>query len=385
MPRLSLWKNKRGLNYKYVDGIVKQIFTIGGTCVYLHKYLGPKNLGDSGPEHPRWKEPGLKQKNDFSQPSEFSTPENKLNELNIQDLFYLENRDRRYDKNIYELRAHYNVSDSDFNLRQFGLFLSSDEITMTFHYNDMVNRIGREIISGDILEVLHLQDQLLDPDKPLINKFFVVQDASKAAEGYDPFWWHHMWKVRASSVNNQQEFYDVLQKEFTNINEEGIGKSLEQVYSNINRELKISEAVDAEAQKNVPLRKFYHNHLYILPKLDQEGNIVDFNLSDETICLAYGDGIPPNGATLVGKGFYFPENAKINDFFLRLDYSPFALFQRTEKGWKRREFDWRTKWSPANDVLRKFINNSEEIEYQNTGKKIPKKQYISRVLKPDIE
>ncbi len=384
MPRLSFWKNKRGLNYKYVDGIMRQIFTIGGTGVYIHKYLGPNTIGDSGPEHPHWKGPSLKSKNDATQVPEFST-ENKINELNIQDLFYLENRDRKYDKNIYELRAHYNVSDTNFDLRQFGLFLTSDEITMTFHYNDMISRIGREIISGDVVEVLHLQDQILDPDKPLINKFFVVQDAFKAAEGYDPFWWHHMWKIRATAINNQQEFYDILQKEFVDINEERKEKTIEEIYSKIDIDLEISDAIDREAHKNVPLRKFYHSHLYILPKLDHNGKPIETKLTDETICLAYGDGIPPNGAILIGKGFYFPEDAKIGDFFLRIDYNPYVLFEKTEKGWRRREIDWRTRWSPANDVLRRFINNDEEIEYQNTKKKISKKQYISKVLAPDIE
>lgn len=383
MPRLSLWKNKRGLNFKYVDNIVKQIFTIGGTGVYIHKYLGPQTLGEHGPEYPSWEGPYLKSKGDFTQvSSEKMNP--KTSELHIQDLFYLENRDRKYDKNVYEMRAHYNVNDSEFDLRQFGLFLSTDEIVMSFHYNDMVNKLGRELISGDVIEVLHLQDQTLDPEKPLINKFFVVMDAYKAAEGYDPFWWHHIFKVRAKSINNQQEYYEILQKEFENIDGITTGKSLEETLTN-GMDLEITDSVDMEAQKNVPLRKFIHKHLYILPKFDQFGNPISYRTTDETICLAYGDGIPPNGAELVGKGFHFPSDAKVGDFFLRLDYFPYALFERTEKGWRRREIDWRTRWSPANDVLRRFINNDDTIEHESTGKRIPKRQYISRVLKPDIE
>ena len=43
MPRLSLYKPERGQDYKFIDRQISEMFQAGGTDVYLHKYLGPKN------------------------------------------------------------------------------------------------------------------------------------------------------------------------------------------------------------------------------------------------------------------------------------------------------------------------------------------------------
>ena len=47
MPRLSLWKNAHSNDYKFIDRRVSEVFTIGGTGVYLHKYLGSNNYASS--------------------------------------------------------------------------------------------------------------------------------------------------------------------------------------------------------------------------------------------------------------------------------------------------------------------------------------------------
>ena len=43
MPRLSLYKPERGQDYKFIDRQISEMFQVGGTDVYLHKYEGPKN------------------------------------------------------------------------------------------------------------------------------------------------------------------------------------------------------------------------------------------------------------------------------------------------------------------------------------------------------
>ena len=107
MPRISLWQNGKHTNdYKFFDNRIHEMFTAGGTDIYIHKYLGPGTGTKEG---------------DATQPS-YATQ----SELNIQDLLFLENRDRKYDSSIYRLRALYNVQDLDFDLSQFGLFLQND-------------------------------------------------------------------------------------------------------------------------------------------------------------------------------------------------------------------------------------------------------------------
>ena len=43
MPRLSLYKPERGKDYSFLDKTITEMFTVGGTDVFVHKYLGPKN------------------------------------------------------------------------------------------------------------------------------------------------------------------------------------------------------------------------------------------------------------------------------------------------------------------------------------------------------
>ena len=46
MARLSLWKDGRhGNDFKFIDKIMSEQFTVGGTGILCHKYLGPNTQG----------------------------------------------------------------------------------------------------------------------------------------------------------------------------------------------------------------------------------------------------------------------------------------------------------------------------------------------------
>ena len=139
MPRISLWKDGAHTNdYRFFDRRMKEMFTLGGTSINVHKYLGIQSQGQS---------------NDPSQPN-YTEPD----PLGIQDFLFLENRDRKYDQDIYTLRGIYSVTDTDFDLSQFGLFLANDTLFITFHENDMLNNLGRKLMAGDVIELPHLTD-----------------------------------------------------------------------------------------------------------------------------------------------------------------------------------------------------------------------------------
>ena len=58
-------------------------------------------------------------------------------------MLFLENRDRKYSKDIFELRAQYNLGDNDsFDLTQFGMFLANDTLFFNFHIESMVEALG---------------------------------------------------------------------------------------------------------------------------------------------------------------------------------------------------------------------------------------------------
>jgi len=138
MPRLSLYRPNRTADYQFLDRTIREMYTVGGADMYVHKYMGPNTAGES---------------HDATIPKYDST-----NPLFIEDLLLLENRDRVYDPNIYVMRGVYFTQDVDFDLTQFGLFLNNDTLFITFHYNDMIDTFGRKLMSGDVLEIPNLKD-----------------------------------------------------------------------------------------------------------------------------------------------------------------------------------------------------------------------------------
>lgn len=200
MPRLSLYRPNRTNDYKFLDRTISEMYTVGGLDLYIHRYLGPEtNAGDSA-------ESG---NFDPTQPN-FTTE----NPLFIQDVFLGENRDRAYDPDIYRLRGVYNVQDIDFNLTQFGLFLNADTLFITFHYNDMIDTLGRKLMSGDVIEVPNLRD--LNPLDPAITRalprYYVIQDTNFASEGFSQTWWPHLWRVKTMPLVNSQEYREILDR-----------------------------------------------------------------------------------------------------------------------------------------------------------------------------
>ena len=194
MPRLSLYRPNKQNDYRFIDRTVAEQLTVGGTDLYIHKYLGPQNQGPS---------------TDATQP-QYAI----LSPTNIQDLLFLENRDRIYDKNIYRLRGHYNVQNLDFDLSQFGLFLNNNIIFITVHYNDMIDLVGRKLMVGDVLELPHLIDyNPLDETIPVaLKRFYQITDATFASEGFSQTWFPHMWRIKCEQLVDSEEFSDILKE-----------------------------------------------------------------------------------------------------------------------------------------------------------------------------
>ena len=190
-----------------MDRQIREQFDIGGVGVIVHKYLGPQDIADQDDKtQPKYTDSSATDAN-----GNLTNVEPDISELDVQDVLFLENRDRVYDPDIYELRGVYNVADNDFDLSQFGLFLTNDTLFMTFHMNDMVTKLGRRLMSGDVIELPHLLDELaLDQSKAPIPKFYSVTDAARGSEGFSQTWYPHIWRVKLSPLTDSQEYYDIL-------------------------------------------------------------------------------------------------------------------------------------------------------------------------------
>lgn len=350
MPRIQLWNNAKTQDYHYQDRIIREAIDAGGTSILIHKYLGPAPQGET---------------NDPAQPN--LAKKSEISELDIQDVLFMENRDRIYDTTVYELRGTYNVSDQDFDLSQFGLFLNADTIFITFHTNDMVDRLGRKLMAGDVIELPHLNDDLLlDATAKSINKFYAVQDASRAAEGFGSTWWPHLWRIKAAPINDAQEYRNIL----GNPEDED---SLKNAISTYQKEIEISNTIIESAEKLVPTAG------WDAPTTVGAPEIRGFDGSGQSgLEVNY----VPDSST-VQAGLTFPTSPTQGEFFMRTDFLPNRLFVYRGTRWHR-VYDSVSQvgWGDARLNAAGFINNDSTTSSRNseTGS-IPERQALSRVFK----
>ena len=45
MPRLSLYRPNRTRDYQFLDRTIREMYTVGGVDIYVHKYMGPETGG----------------------------------------------------------------------------------------------------------------------------------------------------------------------------------------------------------------------------------------------------------------------------------------------------------------------------------------------------
>lgn len=363
MARLSLYRPTKGNDYKFFDRRISEMFNIGGTYVNIHKYLGPAANNAS---------------TDATLPQYLNQ-----SEKNIQDLLFLENRDRKYDTEVHTLRGVYSVADVDFDLSQFGLFLANDTIFVSFHYNDMIAALDRKLIAGDVIELPHLTDyHPLDADIPTaLKRYYVVQDASRASEGYSPTWYNHIWRCKCTPLVDSQEYKDILGKvkqDELSGNDNPIGDLL----SMYNKSMEVSKAVEAQAVKEVP-RSGYDTSSFYTPPVDENGNLPPLEKVIAKNGYLTSDGIAPNGHEVLS-AVSFPADAVEGDYVLRLDYFPHRLFKFSKKRWTKVEDALRTSLTPgANNTSQRsgFINNTEIITTAS-GRTMPSQQNLNDALRP---
>ncbi len=372
MPRISIYKPEKGDTYRFVDRQISKYFQMSAPDIFLHKYLGPKSGTEGTADQPVYENTEV---------------------TNIQDLLFLENRDRKYDPDVYKIRGLYNVQNIDFNLSQFGLFLDNDTINMTVHINDFIDYVGRKPISGDVIEIPNLKDDFALNDFDVsVPRYYVVEDVSRASEGYSTSWFPHIFKMKLKKVTDSQQFSDILDMPASETSD----ATLRDLLSTRNTELQINDAIIAQAEADAPLSGYETRQFYklertadghtILQTVDNEdldashySQILDYdgtNLGANISASSYnnvprkgfsgyllGDGFPING-NVFGHGIQFPENPAIDDFFLRTDFIPNRLYRFAGKRWSKVEDAVRmtmTNNDSRETFKTKFINNDKYV------------------------
>ena len=384
MPRLSLYKPEKGNDYTFLDKTVVEMFTVGGTDVFVHKYLGPRNPDEeeATASQPRY---------------------NAVKETNIQDMLFLENRDRKYDPNIYKMRGIYNVQDIDFDMSQFGLFLQNDTLFMTMPITSSVKTLGRKVMPGDVFELPHLEDEYaLNDYRVALKRFYVVEDVNRAAEGFSATWYPHLYRIKLKQIYDSQEFKEILDLP----SEEGSQNTLRDVLSTYEKEMQINNAVVAQAEADAPKSGYDIAHFYTL-QVDEQGKpelvTTDITTLDTTTQntltdrvnqtpekegydgYLLGDGIAPNGESF-GFGITFPTASDKGDYFLRTDFLPNRLFRYDGGRWIKMEDNVRmtlTNTDQRSTQKGTFINNTKSTNI--AGETVQERQSLSKALRPKAD
>ena len=347
MGKLKLWNPTKTNDYKFFDRIVGEHLHAGGTGVHVHKYLGVQDIAES---------------KDPTRPSTMG----ETSEVFIQDLLFLENRDRKYSDDIFEMIGSYQLQDNDsFDLTQFGAFLANDTVFINFHIETMMETIGRKLMPGDVLELPHLRDDALLGSDEAINRYYVVQEGARPSEGFDPRWWPHLWRVKCGPITDSQEYRDILGTG----EEEGDLRNLLSKYAD---EIIINDKILEQAENDVASdsRLNRASHLYVDPN------------SPDKAYIEPSDGSAPNGLSLVGSGASFPTSGTSDgDFFLRTDFTPHRLFQKRGTRWVKYADDNKRTWATANKTLATFINN-DAVTTNSDGEKVAEKTNLSQVVRP---
>jgi len=420
MPRLSLYRPEKGNDYKFIDKNIWEMFQVGGTDVLIHKYLGPGSAGEITPATPGY---------------------SSTSETQIQDLLFLENRDRKYDPDVYILRGVYNIQDTDFNLSQFGLFLQNDTVFISFHINDTVEKIGRKLIAGDVIELPHLKDEFALNDLQFaLKRFYVIEEISRASEGFSVTWYPHLYRAKCKPLVDSQEYKEILD----GVAGEGSDLTLRDVLSTYEKEMQITQAVLDQAESDAPKSGYDTSRYYHLqkdtdgnaelvtvdsdivaqysadrgePALDENGNpVLDENgdpvyaganasTQNQTMDGKYydgyitEDGIPANGAPF-SAGIAFPVSPTLGQYCLRKDYLPNRLFRFNGSRWVKIEDVARmTMNNLGNDDVvsgqrfegkdvrltqkTSFINNDTTAKID--GRTVKEKQGLSKALRPKAD
>lgn len=292
----KMWKKGRTTDYSFIDRNIAEQYNIGGVDMWLYAYVGPKQLKSSDDDITLQNGDG---QSDISK---------------IGDIIFGETAQREYNLEAITLSAVYQVQEATPDLKMPGIFFNFNTMDITVHYNTMMQRVGRKIMPGDVLELPNLRDfDVIGKDSGL-NRFYVVQDSFRTSEGYSATWQHHIFKLRVKPLTDSPEYSDIIgdnnypdnpdDPNNGNGNSDGSGGSEN---SNWGNEMDIMNKIIIQADDEVPYIHWTNEHIY-----DDRSDIWDL-------------------ARVILNGYEFPPEPSKNMFFIKKTYP--VLYERDGQSW----------------------------------------------------
>jgi hypothetical protein len=300
---------------------------------------------------------------------------------NIQDLFFMENRDREYNITPQMIKCQYQTADSVSDLSRFGLSIL-DQYSFTVSFVTMVTALGRPIVIGDIVEVIpEMQwDQNLNP----VRKFIEVTETGWSAAGFGPQYNPTVYRFSGQVALPSQETRDIwgtvdttkyLMQDSVLMN--GIGKQIDTIpLTNTEEIIKMANNLLPETGSDD--NRTIESVLYPAPNPARNPNGQPLSASNPALNsgpnLYVEDGLPPEGLPYT-EGYVLPDTAGLPDgTYFRLNYAestniPARLYRYSalKNRWIAMEQDKRKLPSSYRPSMQRVLNSSTNAPLSQKG------------------
>lgn len=281
---------------------------------------------------------------------------------NVQDIFFLENRDRDYAQSSVTVRCQYSPFDPLGDMGKFG-FNILDQYAFTCAFSSMVEKLGRPIIIGDVLEVC--PESAYDQNMNIVKKYLEVTDAGWSAEGYSPGWTPLIYRFTAQQLIPSQEHRDIIktvEKQKYSIDDSEFFSNIAPV---VTGNLTSSENIEQMAKDAVPELGADTSEIASGMSQYTPNPIKPKDGSYDGRDLYIEDALPPDGAPY-GEGYKLPDMDSCQDGeYFRLNYPPelkvparlyqFSLYKRK---WIYIETDRRAENSSHKPSMQKIFTSN---------------------------
>lgn len=300
----------------------------------------------------------------------------QTNLFQTQDEYgWIENRDRDYADKAIAIKGFYDLFEKESDLTKFGLTVNGGIYYITVNFNDIVNRLGRPIVIGDILELP--SEAMYDPNMKEIKKYLEVTDVSWSAEGYTPGWKPTMLRVIAEQMLAKQETMDIVGDMVGAVDQSGLFEIDENIdYSQMH---KTSEKSEAQAECDVPLRGADSSEIRSFEEEEieacEEQGIDLRKLSANQKATYMEDAIPPNGEPYT-EGPSYPATPA-DKAYHRLTYDGLAddvpprlfRYSAAKQRWIYMETDLRYEFAKQKPFLQRLKDSQSSTPMREVGKK----------------
>lgn len=277
----------------------------------------------------------------------------QTNLSNIQDMIFLENRDRDYADISIQLRAHYDLIDVQTELTKFGIDLPQQYI-FTVSFARMIELLGRPVVIGDIIELP--SEMQYDPNMKGVRKWLEVTDTGWSTEGYSPGWKPIMFRFTATPAIASQENMDLFKSD------KGYDQLVDSdmMFQDSPLNMLGQESLEAITKKGLDdVPEIGADTSDLQSGMNLFGEAGTYDGRDYSV----EDGMPPNNATFT-EGPDFPTNAS-NGAYHRMTYAeslrlPTKLFQwnHVKNRWLYLETDRRMLQSSYRPSIRNKLESN---------------------------